>query len=109
MFARLLEFRVESAQADELNRVVEDQVIPILQKQSGFVDEVTMVSESEPDRAFAISFWDSKADAENYNRDQFPKIVETLKPFLRETPRVHPCNVTTSTIMKISASPRKAA
>jgi len=103
MFARLLECRVQSGKSVELNRVIKDQAISILQKQPGFVDEITLVSESEPDRAFAISFWNSKADAERYNREQFPKVAELLKPVLQGEPRVHPCNVTISTISKIAA------
>ena|SRR5688572_6975559 len=103
MFARLVECRVQSGKSEELNRVIKDQAIPILQKQAGFVDEITLVSENEPDRVFAISFWNNKADAERYNRDQFPKIAELLKPVLRETPQVQPCNVRISTIARISA------
>jgi quinol monooxygenase YgiN len=103
MFARLVECRVQSGNSDQLVRTIRDQVLPILQKQPGFVDEITLTSENEPDHVFAISFWNSKADADTYNRDKFPIIVQSLKSVLRETPRVHPCNVTTSTISRISA------
>jgi quinol monooxygenase YgiN len=103
MFARLVECRVQSGKRDELDRVIRDQAIPILRKQTGFVDEITLVSENEPNRIFAISFWNSKADAEKYNRDNFPKIAESLRPVLQEEARVHPCNVSISTISKISA------
>jgi quinol monooxygenase YgiN len=102
MFARLVECRVQSGRSQELNRVIKDQAIPILQKQSGFVDEITLVSQNEPDRVFAISFWTNKADAERYNREQFPKIAELLKPVLQGEPRIHPCNVSISTISRIS-------
>jgi quinol monooxygenase YgiN len=103
MFARLVECRVQSGKSEELNNVIRDKAIPILRSQGGFVDEVTLVSQNEPNRIFAISFWNSKADADKYNRDEFPKIAELLRPLLQEEARVHPCNVSVSTISKISA------
>jgi quinol monooxygenase YgiN len=103
MFARLVECRVRSGRSEELNNVIRDKAIPILRRQAGFVDEVTLVSQDEPNRIFAISFWDSKTEADKYNRDEFPKIAEVLKPILQQEPRIHPCNVSVSTISKISA------
>ena len=103
MFARLVECRVQSGRGEELNNVIRDKAIPILRKQAGFVDEVTLVSQNEPNRVFAISFWNSKADADKYNREDFPKIAELLRPILQEEPWIQPCNVTGSTISRISA------
>jgi heme-degrading monooxygenase HmoA len=55
---------------------------PSLKKQRGFVDEMVLVSDAEPSGILGISFWNSKADAEQYHREQFRKIHEqpTLLP-----------------------------
>jgi heme-degrading monooxygenase HmoA len=43
---------------------------PILKKQTGFVDETVLVSDPEPNRVLAISFWNTKEDAERYQREE---------------------------------------
>jgi hypothetical protein len=38
--------------------------VPILKKLRGFVDEIVLVSSSDPNRVLALSFWNKKEDAE---------------------------------------------
>ena len=40
-----------------------DEVIPMLRKQKGFTDEITLVA-AERNEVIAISFWDRREDAE---------------------------------------------
>ncbi len=43
---------------------INEKVLPILKKQTGFVDETLLVSDAEPNRILALSFWNSKDQTE---------------------------------------------
>lgn len=103
MFTRVVELTCKSGKAKELANTIDEKAVPILKKQSGFVDETVLISDAEPNRILGISFWNSKADAERYHREQFPKIHETLKPLLDSEPTIRTFEVHSSTTHRIVA------
>ena len=103
MFTRIVECRVKPEKREEFNNKLRNDVLPILQKQPGFVDLIGLTSETDPERAVSVSFWKSKEDAERYHREQYQRIVDTLKPALRKDPTVETFNVDTSTTHRIGA------
>jgi heme-degrading monooxygenase HmoA len=103
MFTRVVELISKSGKAKELSNTINEKVVPILKKQSGFVDETVLVSDTESTRILGLSFWNSKEDAERYHREQFPKIQEMLKPMLETEPVVRTFDVHTSTTHRIAA------
>ena len=107
MFARIVEVTTKSENAKEVSNTINDKVLPVLKKQVGFVDETVLVSDVEPNRVLAISFWNTKEDAERYHREQYPAIHEMIRPHLDADPVVRTFNVDTSTTHRIVA--RKAA
>jgi quinol monooxygenase YgiN len=108
MFTRIVECHVKPEKKDEFNNKLRSEVLPILQKQPGFVDLIALASENDPERMVALSFWNSKQDAERYHQEHFKKITEILKPHLRREPSVETYNVDTSTTHRIAAG-KKAA
>ena len=50
MFARIVESTVKPEKRDELQQRVRNEILPVLQKQPGFVDSVGLVSEHDPER-----------------------------------------------------------
>ena len=104
MFTRVVELTTKSGTARELTTLINDKVLPILKKQAGFVDETLLVSDTEPNRVLAISFWNTKEDAERYQQEQYPTIHEMIRPHLDADPVVRTFNVDTSTTHKIAAS-----
>jgi len=107
MFTRVVEITSKSGKTKELSNTINEKVLPILKKQTGFVDEAVLVSDTEPTRILGLSFWNSKEDAERYHREHFPKIQEMLKPLLETEPVVRTFDVHTSTTHRIA--PGKAA
>ena len=103
MFTRVVELTSKSGKAKELSNTINEKVLPILKKQTGFVDETVLVSDSESTRVLGLSFWNSKEDAERYNREQFPKIHEMLKPLLEAEPVIRTFDVHTSTTHRIAS------
>lgn len=104
MFTRVVEITSKSGKADELANMIHEKVVPILRKQAGFVDETVLTSETEPNRILALSFWNTREDAERYHREQYPKISEMLLPLAESAPVIRTFNVHSSTTHKIAAS-----
>ena len=104
MFTRIVEVTAKSGKVRELTIIINDKVLPILKKQTGFVDENLLVSDSEPDRVLAQSFWNSREDAERYNREQYPAVHEMIRHLLETEPAIRTFNVDSSTTHRIAAS-----
>ena len=103
MFTRTVEVTSKSGKARELANIINDKVLPILKKQKGFVDETVLVSDTEDNRVLSLSFWNSKEDAEKYQREQYPAIHEMLRHLLEAEPVVRTFNVDSSTTHRIAA------
>ena len=84
-------------------KVVEGKILPLLAKQKGFRDEITFVA-LDRSEAIAISFWDTKEEAEAYNASGYPEVVKTLTSFVEGTPRVGVAELATSTLHKLAAA-----
>ena len=104
MFTRIVEVTAKSGKVRELTIIINDKVLPILKKQTGFVDENVLVSDIEPDRVLAQSFWNSREDADRYNREQYPAVHEMIRHLLQTEPAIRTFNVDSSTTHKIAAS-----
>ena len=63
MFTRIVECQVKPDKRDEFSNKLRSEVLPILQKQPGFVDLIELVSENNPERIVSLSFWKNKEDA----------------------------------------------
>jgi hypothetical protein len=87
MFARLLSFRLKSNMASDYTHTFESEILPLLRKQKGFKDEIALSNPGSPD-AIAISMWESKADAEAYNTNTFPNVLNIVKGMLDGAPQV---------------------
>ena len=103
MFTRAVDIHTKPGKARELSTTVNDKVLPILKKQPGFVDEITLVSNTSPDRMLALSFWESEEQAQRYHHEQVHKINDMVAPLLQTSPKVETFNVDISTIQKIKS------
>ena len=99
MFARSVTIRLKSNSVGEFNKTFEKEVLPLLQKQRGFQDEISLVA-SNGSEALGISLWDQKDNAEAYNRTTYPEVQKLLAKVSEGTPQVQTYEVGTSTIHK---------
>ena len=65
MYTRNVSMKLKVKSAKEFTQTLENEVIPVLRKQKGFKDEITLIAPERND-AVAIRFWDRKEDAEAY-------------------------------------------
>src|SRR5690349_6901710 len=103
MFTRVVEVNTKSGKATELTTIINDKVLPILKIQVGFVDETVLASDTDPNRVLALSFWNTREDAERYNREQYPAVHEMVRHLLETEPNIRTFDVHTSTGHKIAA------
>ena len=102
MFSRQVEVRCKAGKNNELVRAINEKVLPILRKQQGFRDEISLVSHDDPNRIVGLSFWDGQEDAERYQREAFSQVAEVLRPFCEGEPKISTFDVSTSTAHKIT-------
>ena len=82
MFARILSFEVKADKKEELVKVVNDQVLPILHKQIGFLEMLPFFqTKASVEKVLTISLWTGRSDAERYEKEFYPQVLEILKPF----------------------------
>jgi heme-degrading monooxygenase HmoA len=102
MFTRVVEITSKSGKARELCNTIDEKVLPILKRQAGFVDETVIVSDTEPNHILALSFWNTREDAQRYEREQFDMVQKTVEHLLETAPVVRTFNVHTSTAHKVA-------
>ncbi|HEV2398660.1 MAG TPA: antibiotic biosynthesis monooxygenase [Candidatus Sulfotelmatobacter sp.] len=109
MYTRIVETTSKHGKARELCHTIDAKVLPILRKQNGFVDELVMVSDADPNRVTSISFWKTKEDAERYNREQFDNVKKAIEHTLDGALDVRTFDVHTSTAHRITAEKAERA
>lgn len=82
MFARILEFVPKHEKKDEFIKVLKNDVLPILKKQTGFLEILPFVPEERAEKMVIVSLWAEKRHAEMYMREAFPTVERIVKPFL---------------------------
>ncbi len=103
MFTRVVELTTKPGKNEQLSATINDKVLSILKKQKGFVDEMVFVSDKEDNRVLALSFWNTREDAEQYHRTEYSKVQEAIRPLLDAEPVIRTFDVHTSTTHKIAA------
>jgi heme-degrading monooxygenase HmoA len=103
MFARKVSLRLRPDTAGQFLQRMEEQIIPLLRNQQGFLDELTLLSHGGKE-IYAYSFWESSEDAERYDRTAFREVTGLLSGLIEGPVRVHTYMVANSTFHKIAAA-----
>ena len=101
MFARIVTMPLKPGARSEFAKAIEKGAIPLLRTHRGFLDEIALVS---PDgkTGYGISFWDSKENAEAYDRSGFNAVMKALDAVAAGPTQLQLCEVTNSTAHKVS-------
>jgi len=103
MFARNVSFRLKSNMLTDYNRTLENEILPLLRKQKGFKEEITLSNPGSQD-AIAISLWENRASAEAYNTNTYPQVLKALARFINGTPKVQTFEAVTSTFHNVAVA-----
>src|SRR5438034_5762297 len=100
MFAREVELQLKPNVVNELPVTFEKEILPLLRRQKGFLDELLLVT-PEKRELEAISLWETKEYAETYNRELYPQIEKIMARFIEGTPVVKKFEAEYSTFHKV--------
>lgn len=103
MLARVVEMNVIPDKLEKLRTLVDNEVVPLIKKNPGFVDLIGLTNSKTPNTLLNILLFKTKNDLEKYERETIPTIMQKIRPFLLNDPKVEICNVETSTFHKIMA------
>ena len=88
MFTRTIEVNLKQDIKPAFFKKFKAEVLPILKKTPGFFDVVIFEHETEVNKIFAISFWETKKNVENYEKEWYPKVNAIIEPFFHTPPVV---------------------
>ncbi len=103
MYVRQVTAHFKPEKFDMLNKRFEEDVIPMLKKQSGFRDELSIFDKSK-DEAITLSFWDTKQAADQYAREIYPAVHKKMEETLEDMPKIRAFEVANSTWYDIHSS-----
>jgi heme-degrading monooxygenase HmoA len=101
MFTRLVSIQLKPNAGKEFSELFDKQILPAIRKQPGFRDVLLFLDPGGPE-VVAISLWDSKENAETYNRVTYPEVLKTLAKVTDGPPQVRTLQLAYSTFYKIA-------
>jgi hypothetical protein len=101
MYTFIIDGTLRPGKKSEFLSLFNSQILPTLKNQTGFVDEILLFGSTEPINAVGISLWNSEEDAQRYQRDVFPKLIDKVKDVLSGTPSLRGFNVMASETFRI--------
>jgi heme-degrading monooxygenase HmoA len=108
MFARNVSIHLKPNTLNDFKQTFEKEIVPMLRKQAGFRDELALSGDNDT-YVTAISFWDSKEQADLYSNSAYPAVLKTLDKYLDGAPKVRASSVISSTSHKVTAAQVAAA
>lgn len=87
MYSHVIKLTAKPGQATALVNILRDRAIPeIIRPFPGFVDQIVLLSQTDPNRISAISFWKSKEDGEQFFQNGFAQVSAITQPYLAAKP-----------------------
>jgi len=102
MYARNVSFRIKANMQPDYTHIFENQILPLLQKQKGFKEEITLCNPGSPE-AVSISLWEHKSNADDYNTRVYPEVLKFLTKAIDGTPRVQTFETVATSVHNVPA------
>ena len=101
MYSRIVEVTLKAGKNDAFNEAM-NKVLGILKAQPGLTDCLVMISDTNPDKALAISVWNSKDEADSYEKAHFGEVRAAIQDVIEGAPTVRTFNVQSSVAATIA-------
>jgi hypothetical protein len=103
MFARKVSMHLKVDGVSQFKQKLETEIIPLLHKQKGFLDEITFLYLNGRE-VQAFSLWETAEDAEAYNRRTYPEVTRIFTSVVEGVTRVQTYEVLHSTFHKAATA-----
>ena len=100
MFARLTFISIQSNKMEDLRRIFNEEVVPVVKNQRGNLGIWLLEPTNENDDIVSLTEWVSKADADAYESSgTYRTLVDKLKDMYKSKPVLKTYNVAETKIM----------
>jgi hypothetical protein len=103
MYMLLIEGRIKQGRKDDFLKTWNSHILPLLQRQDGFVDEILLFEQGEKHGGAGLCFWETQAQAEHYRGEVFPQAASFVEHLLEGTPTLRGFEVKAAEIFQIAA------
>jgi heme-degrading monooxygenase HmoA len=103
LYARNVTFHIKANSHSDYTHTFENQILPLLQKQKGFKEVITLSNAGSPD-VVSISLWETKSNSDDYNTRAYPEALKILAKVIEGTPRVQTFESAVSTVHNVHAT-----
>lgn len=104
MFARRVRMRLKPNVADEFRLAYEKEIIPILRRQDGFLEELVLATPARKE-VLAISLWEDKEFADAYRQRASSEVARIVARFVAQPPVIEDLIVEYTTYRKLKPAP----
>ncbi|HET7185652.1 MAG TPA: antibiotic biosynthesis monooxygenase family protein [Terriglobales bacterium] len=83
MLARVVEVNIKGGKKQEVETILQNELLPLLQKQPGFAGYETLLRETDPNVTLSISYWQNREQADTFaDTAAYNAIRNKLQPLL---------------------------
>ena len=100
MVARIVTCTVQPAKVSEFRKLLNDHVLPLVQAQPGFVDNIEAL-DPNTGQFSCTTLWSSRTDVEKYDNSVFPEVASKMSPLLQGSPSVQTLPVENSSTHRV--------
>jgi len=108
MIARIVTCTVQPAKVNEFRKLLNDQILPLVQAQPGFVENVEAL-DPNTGQFSCTTLWNSRSDVEKYDNGVFPEVASKMSPMLQGNPNVRTLPVENSSTHRVRAAAASAS
>ena len=103
MYMLLIDGKINAGKKSDFVKAWQSQILPLLKKQNGFVDEILLFESATPQAAVGLCFWKTKEDGEHYRKEVFPKAKDFVQNLMNGAPTIRGFEVEAAETFKIAA------
>ena len=89
MFARVTFSQVDPSQAEEVEAIMQETVLPMMRQQKGFKNYISFVDRASG-KAITVTLWETEVDrqASDQASEYYDEAISRVKPFFKAPPVV---------------------
>ncbi len=93
MYTLVIDAALKPGKKSEFLNYWKAEILSAQKKQDGFVDEILLFADKDPNQSLGLSFWEHRHEAENYYRNIFPRLASGAERFCERQPVIRQYNV----------------
>jgi quinol monooxygenase YgiN len=105
MLARVVEVAIKGGKKRDVLSILQNELMPLLHKQPGFVSFEALARDTDPNITFGITYWENKDYAETcYSMPAYTQILNRIRPLLSNDVKPVLYHVDISTTHRVATS-----